>query len=279
PATSPVSAIRRRTRNRAALLLFGRAIVTTLGVVSGALGFLTGIRMSANNYDPAAYATGVAALFAAACAVIAFLLMRRRVMIDKTRRLQAQGDLIVRRDANGLITYANSAFCALAGRSQDELTGKAFAFAVLEQSAVSVLTDGTRTHDQKIAGGESARWIAWREGAVRTGAGTEVQGVGRDVTDRVEAERALGLARDLAEAASRAKSRFLATVSHEIRTPLNGLLGMADLLLDTPLTPEQATYAKAAKASGETLLALIEEILDFSKIEAGRLELESRPFA
>ena len=193
--------------------------------------------------------------------------------------MQAQGDLIVRRDANGLITYANSAFCALAGRKRDELIGKDFAFAVLEQGAVSVLADGTRTHDQKIAGGESARWIAWREGAVRTGAGTEVQGVGRDVTDRVEAERALGLARDLAEAASRAKSRFLATVSHEIRTPLNGILGMADLLLDTPLTPEQLTYAKAAKASGETLLSLIEEILDFSKIEAGRLELEAAPFA
>ena len=193
--------------------------------------------------------------------------------------MQAQGDLIVRRDANGLITYANSAFCALAGRKRDELIGKDFAFAVLEQGAVSVLADGTRTHDQKIAGGESARWIAWREGAVRTGAGTEVQGVGRDVTDRVEAERALGLARDLAEAASRAKSRFLANVSHEIRTPLNGILGMADLLLDTPLTPEQLTYAKAAKASGETLLSLIEEILDFSKIEAGRLELEAAPFA
>ena len=57
------------------------------------------------------------------------------------------------------------------------------------------------------------------------------------------------------------------------------MLGMADLLLDTPLTPEQATYAKAAKTSGETLLSLIEEILDFSKIEAGKLELEARPFA
>ena len=152
---------------------------------------------------------------------------------------------------------------------------------MIEQGDSALLGDGTRSHDQKIATRTGGRWIAWREVMVRAGSRnrTEVQSVGRDVTDRVEAEHALADARDQSEAANRAKSRFLAMVSHEIRTPLNGILGMADLLLDTTLTPEQTTYAKAVKTSGDTLLSLIEEILDFSKIEAGRLDLEARPFA
>ena len=188
---------RRRARNKAALVLFGRAVVSTMAVVSGWLGFLTGVRLQSQNLDPYAYATGVGALFAATCAVIAFMLMRQRAHTDKVRALQ-----------------------------------------------------------------------------------TRIEELNDDKWELREVEvNALEHARDHAETANRAKSRFLATVSHEIRTPLNGILGMADLLLDTPLTPEQLTYAKAAKTSGETLLSLIEEILDFSKIEAGKLELTAQPFA
>jgi PAS domain S-box-containing protein len=303
-AASIVRSTRNAARNKRALILFGRAAWTTLAVCSGGIGFFVGIRLQHDNYDPYAYASGVGSLFAAACTAIAFMLIRGRMLKEKMRAfearaeeladrnwelreaeerarslLEAQGDLIVRRDAQGLITYANDAFCALLDRPRVALIGKPAEPTVAEQGAVAVLADGTRAHDQKIATGEATRWIAWREVAVRSDEGTETQGVGRDVTDRVEAERALGAARDQAEAASRAKSRFLAMVSHEIRTPLNGMLGMADLLLDTQLSAEQRTYAKAAKTSGETLLSLIEEVLDFSKIEAGRLDLEARPFA
>ena len=85
-------------------------------------------------------------------------------------------------------------------------------------------------------------------------------------------------ARDAAEAATHAKSAFLATMSHEIRTPLNAVIGMTGLLMETPLSPAQQEFASTIRTSGDALLAILNDILDFSKIEAGRIELENRPF-
>ena len=192
----------------------------------------------------------------------------------------AQGDLVVREDPHGHVTHVSDGLCALLRQDTRDVVSWPLSLDVRRETNRTDHDDGSVTYDQEIETPAGRRWIAWKEVAITDHAGevAEIQRAGHDITARINWEQALADASERAEGASRAKSRFLAVVSHEVRTPLNGVLGMANLLLDSGLSPEQQTYAKSIKTSGEALLGLIDEILDFSKIEAGRLDLETVPF-
>ena len=195
--------------------------------------------------------------------------------------LDTQQELIARRDMDGRLVFANKAFCRTFGTTLGSLIGADFAAARL------VLVDRgwdtaqrSHLHAELVATQNGQRWISWEEQRVAAvGGGIEIQSLGRDITVERQAEAALREARDQAQAANRAKSRFLAAMSHEIRTPMNGILGMASLLLEKQQTAEEKDYTIAIDQSARALLALIDEILDFSKIEAGKLELVNAPFS
>jgi two-component system, sensor histidine kinase and response regulator len=197
--------------------------------------------------------------------------------------LDAQDDVILRRDAAGRLTFVNRAFSRVFGVEGAGILGQPFRPIVHEGECPESATfehDPRRTYTQRIETAHGARWFAWEEQVIPAAEGhaRQYQCIGRDTTAERQAQAALAEARDAAQAASRAKSRFLAVMSHEIRTPMNGILGMTSLLEETELTPEQETYTRAVGQSAKTLLGIIDEILDFSKIEAGKLDLRQSSF-
>ena len=197
--------------------------------------------------------------------------------------VEDQVDLICRYNAGGQLSFVNGAYARFVGRKRQELLAQPFALCT---AGLLTPKDGplpeatTLEHEWHDAGGK--RFIhSWTHRAIKDSGGIiiEYQAVGHDVTTRKEAEHALLTAKEAAESADRAKTEFLAIVSHEIRTPINGVIGFAKLLHETPLTPEQRTFADMITSSGRTLETLISDILDLSKIEAGKLEIENAPFS
>lgn len=224
--------------------------------------------------------------------------------------VEDQTDLIVRFRPDGLILFINEAFARFFNQQKDEIVQTHFMQNVFAKDYDNVISKLTKSlnpdapvmtiEHQIIDNHGEVRWLQWTNRGMfdfplffdDDHVLEEIQAVGRDITERKRVEhmqrefnakleaknQELDAALMKAQAATQAKSNFLATMSHEIRTPLNGVLGMLTLVNDSSLTDEQHELVTTAINSGQLLLSLINDILDFSKIEAGRLSLEQIDF-
>ena len=248
----------------------------------------------------------LALLFAMMMAGLAWIVgLRRRVaqqtqdlreQLDRERALEAQyrelvataNDLVVTCDADARVTSINEAGQRLTGQSAEAATGRQLRDLVapadrarLDSELAGALASRTGlTLEVGIApaGGAEATVELDVRPIYRRGRPAGLQAIGRDVTARKRGQEELAHARDAAEAASRAKSEFMANISHEVRTPLNGIIGMTELVLAGPLADQSRQYLKMVRSSADSLLLIINDILDFSRIEAGHLRFDHAAF-
>ena len=219
--------------------------------------------------------------------------------------LNSTSFLIVACDTVGIITGLNPPAAAVLGCTEEEAVGRLYLDALFDEAGVNAhRVDLAKELGEPVGPGfeaiVAAAWLKGRDerewtlrrhdgttfpalvsvSALRDTSGnhTGYAAVSSDITVRKEAELALKRATLEAEQASRAKSEFLANMSHEIRTPMNAVIGLTGLLLDTSLSDEQLEFVETIRASGDALLAIINDILDYSKIESGNLALEEDAF-
>jgi PAS domain S-box-containing protein len=202
--------------------------------------------------------------------------------------IESNIDALMTTDPSGIITDVNKQMEALTGCTRDELIGAPFKGYFTDperaEAAIKLVLSEKKVTDYEL----TARARDGTKTVVSYNATTfydrdrTLQGVfaaARDVTEGKRVEMELKQAKAAAESASRTKSDFLASMSHEIRTPMNAIMGIADLLAKTALSPEQDKYVQIFRRAGDNLLNLINDILDLSKVEASQLELEQTGFS
>ncbi|MEA2464398.1 MAG: two-component system, sensor histidine kinase and response regulator, partial [Acidobacteriota bacterium] len=203
--------------------------------------------------------------------------------------IENANEIIYRADHAGRFTYVNPAAMRITGFEEEELLGRRYLDLIdpdYRDVALRFYEHQFRTREPStyfefpmITKSGARIWVGQNVLTVLDGERVVgYEAIARDITQRKDIEEELERARDAALQSARAKSEFLANVSHEIRTPLNGVLGMTGLMLGTPLTPEQREYAETIRASGETLLAIVNDVLDLSRVESGKLTFESIDF-
>ncbi len=207
---------------------------------------------------------------------------RRPQILDELLEHAPLGVLVIDRDSR--ILDINRQAAVFLGVKELTVTGRELVecFPPGQRSKLGVLLDpghresGTGSVVELAADGGQPYYVEVKATPLTRSRGTLV--ILQDVTEHHLAREEMRRLKEISELANRTKSDFLANMSHEIRTPMNGIIGMAELLLDTDLSPEQRHYLETVRASADSLLLIINDILDISKIEAGKLHLERVPF-
>ncbi len=197
------------------------------------------------------------------------------------------GVLVARLD--GSVVDANDALLQRLGYTRDDLASGRFRWDAItpdefrqrdEQAIAQLKATGTCEPFEKEYLHKDSRRVPILLGVTMLeGSGNECICFVLDITRQKQTEQELKAAKQAADAANQAKSQFLANMSHEVRTPMNAIIGITELVLNTPLAPKQAEYLRMVMQSAESLLGVINDVLDFSKVESGKVDLEHSPLS